>query len=76
MADKRRLEQSILRHEKTQNSQQHDQEMLSDEAESVAQCSQRLTRKSRGCILDKNLCVWCMKPDGMKHPDTGLLSLL
>ena len=63
---RRKLEQALKRKEKLQT-EQPDQGNSSTSTQPQDEEKRRHTRQRVGIIHDKNLCIWCLKPEDKKH---------
>ena len=70
-----KLKRSKLRQQKQEESSFHE-EICHQEQDLESPAPKRL-RSSTGIVHNKNLCVWCMKPEDVRHPErTGRWVLL
>lgn len=67
VSNKRKLEQALRRKDKHEDAYEVE---VSDTgaAKPSDQPARRLSRTDSGPLHDKDLCVWCMKPEDVKHP--------
>jgi hypothetical protein len=56
------------RHEKNQNKDEI-QSSCSNEIDSTTSENSGRQTRSKGVLHNKDLCIWCMKPEDKVHPD-------
>ena len=64
----RKLDQALKRKEKLQKEKKDQSTSLALSQPQPGEKT-RQTRQTTGLIRDKNLCIWCLKPEDMKHRD-------
>ena len=75
IAGERKLQQAKSRYEKSTNKQQIQTSCANESVENDPATSGRRTR-SKGMLHNKDLCIWCMKPEDKAHPDRDNFFLL
>ena len=75
IAGERKLQQAKSRYEKNTNKQQIQTSCANESVENDPATSGRRTR-SKGMLHNKDLCIWCMKPEDKAHPDRDKFFLL
>ena len=71
---KRKLEQSKARKAKAETSAL--KSCNNSSGEDVSLSSKKLSRSTTGLLHNKDLYIWCMKPEDTKHPGRGRWCLL